>query len=308
MLNILIVRIKKEDDSCGKCYSCLKFNKLIHPDLHFIYSVASVKNNAKPVSDDFSGEWRQIILSNPFINLNLWYETIGIENKQGIIGKEESSNIIRKLSLKTFEANYKIMIIWMADKMNDTCANKILKILEEPPDNTLFLMVTESTEQILTTILLRTQLLKIPKISEQDILNHLKIIFTGQEYNFGTIAHMANGNYLKALQLTSSNQQDLFNHEKYTELMRIAYKSKVIEAMQWVDEMSKLGREGLKNFLDYALRFTRENYLTNLKLGQMVYIDETEKNFVSNFHILVHNSVVWVNEKIEVDTPTNHSQ
>ena len=279
---------KLEDDSCGKCISCLKFEKLIHPDLHFVFPVANIKSGSSPaISDDFIKEWRETILSNPYFGLNWWYSVIGMENKQGNIGKDESESIIRKLNLKTFEGDYKIMIIWMAEKMNDSCANKILKILEEPSDNTLFILIAESTEQILPTILSRTQLLKIPRLRENEILNELENKFEENRDELKNIAHIANGNLFKAFQLAENSEPENDNHEYFVELMRIAYKKNVIEIMSWVDRVSSLGREGLKTFFEYALHMVRENYLMNYKLDNIIFLNDIETDFSKNFHIFI---------------------
>jgi len=279
---------KLENDSCGQCNSCLKYNKLIHPDLHFVYPVASTKDISKnPVSDDFLQNWREVILENPYLNLNTWYETIGMENKQGNIGKDESVNIIKKLSLKTYEGDYKIMIIWMAEKMNDSCANKILKILEEPPENTLFLLIVESTELLLPTILSRTQILKIPKLSEKEIIDYLVKKYKKDADSIEKAAHLSNGNLARAIKLIEIDQKDTENHERFVELMRISFKKNIFEIMQWIDNMSTLGREGLKRFFEYALRMTRENYLMNLKLEKIIYMDNVEADFSKKFHVFI---------------------
>ena len=279
---------KQEDDSCGKCVSCLKFEKLIHPDLHFVFPVANTKSGSGPaVSNDFIKEWRETVLKNPYFGLNEWYAFIGMENKQGNIGKDESESIVRKLSLKTFEGEYKIMVIWMAEKMNESCANKILKILEEPSDNTLFILVSESTEQILPTILSRTQLLKIPRLQEDEILTELEKKFGKERTEFKNIAHIANGNFSKALYLTENQEPENENHVYFIELMRISYKKNVIEIMPWVDKVSALGREGLKTFFEYALHMVRENYLMNYNLDKIVYLNDVETSFSKNFHIFI---------------------
>ena len=156
---------KRDGDSCGVCSSCRKIEKLIHPDLHFVFPVAATASITKnPVSDNFIEKWREFVLKNPYQTLNEWLTFIEVENKQGGIQKSESSEIIRKLNLKTYEADYKIMLIWMAEKMNETCANKLLKILEEPPAKTVFLLIAENTEYMLQTILSRTQTVRLGKI------------------------------------------------------------------------------------------------------------------------------------------------
>ena len=158
---------RSELDSCGVCPSCNKYQKLIHPDLHFVFPTATTKEITKdPISDEFLTIWRTQLMENPYFGLLQWYAAIGIENKQGSISKNESLEILRKLNMKSYEAEYKVMIIWFPELMNVTAANKLLKMIEEPPDKTLFLLVAENTEYMLQTILSRTQLIKVPPVRQ----------------------------------------------------------------------------------------------------------------------------------------------
>ncbi len=165
MAQFLSCNDRQPEDSCGVCPSCLKFSKLVHPDLHFVVPVLKTASVTKdPVSDLFLEEWREALLDNPYLSENQWYEAIGAENKQGIINKEESLQIIKKLGFKPYESDYRMMVIWLPEKMNQAAANKLLKMIEEPPEKTLILMVSESTDKILPTILSRTQLLHVPPL------------------------------------------------------------------------------------------------------------------------------------------------
>ncbi|MGM0407960.1 MAG: ATP-binding protein, partial [Bacteroidota bacterium] len=264
---------KQEDDSCGVCPSCQKFKKLIHPDLHFVYPVATSKTVKKdPVSDDYISQWRNIIIENPYINQNKWYGIIDIENKQGIINKNESYEILRKLNLKTFESEYKFMIIWLPEKMNMYAANKLLKFIEEPPDKTLFLMVSENSEQILPTILSRTQLIKIPKIDSDSLYTAICDRFGVNPEKAHDIVHLSNGNFFEALNLIQAEDDDHENFERFTSLMRLAYQRKLVEIIDWVDEIARIGREKQKSFLSYALRLLRENFMLNINRKEIVYL------------------------------------
>ena len=169
----LSCRDRKEEDSCGTCSSCLKYDKLIHPDLHFVFPVFTTPTNSKPVSDDFMVQWRSSLLENPYLTSNQWYARIGLENKQGSIMTRESEEITRKLMLKPYESDFKVMIIWMPEKMNQTASNKLLKLIEEPPPMTIFLMVPEDTGPILPTILSRTQWIRVPRLREEDLMEAL---------------------------------------------------------------------------------------------------------------------------------------
>lgn len=275
---------KQENDSCGVCPSCIKFQKLVHPDLHFVYPVSTSKTVKKdPVSDDYITLWREIIIENPYINQNKWYEIIDVENKQGIISKNESKEILKKLNLKTFESEYKIMIIWLPEKMNAAAASKLLKLIEEPPAKTLFLMVSENSEQILSTILSRTQLIKIPKIDDESMRNALCDRLGLSPEKAGDIAHLANGNYFEAQNLISSTEEDNDNFDQFTQFMRLSYQRKVIEIINWVDEISRIGREKQKSFLAYSLRLIRENFMLNIKNKDLVYLTKKELEFSEKF-------------------------
>ncbi len=285
---------KQEDDSCGVCSSCLKFQKLVHPDLHFVYPVSTSKAVKKdPVSDDYIAQWREAIVENPYINQNKWYEIIDVENKQGIISKNESYEILKKLNLKTFESEYKIMIIWLPEKMNTFAANKLLKFIEEPPEKTLFLLVSENSEQIIPTILSRTQLIKIPKIDNDSMRSALCDRNGLVPEKANDIVHLANGNYHDAQNLIHSAEEDNFNFDQFTTMMRLAYQRKVIEIINWVDEISRIGREKQKNFLLYALRLVRENFMLNIENKELVYLTRKELDFSENFSQFINQDNVF---------------
>lgn len=260
-----------EGDSCGTCKSCRKYNKLMHPDLHFVYPVVRTPKFKKPVSSDFSKQWREFVLRDKFHSYNSWISFIGSEKLQGSIYSQESQEIIKKLNLKTFEAEYKVMIIWMAEKMNVSASNKLLKMIEEPPSKTLFILVAENEEQILTTIRSRVQLIKINKLSEAEIAEGLKIEFpNADDKTLQDSARVANGSYISARKNVSQVLDPDFvdettqNFESFANLMRLAYSAKVVQLVGWVDEMCKKGREQEKNFFQYSLRLLRENFMLNV--------------------------------------------
>lgn len=281
---------KLENDSCGKCPSCIKYEKLIHPDQHFVFPVASTKvvTRKDPASDDFIREWRELILERPYITPNLWYEHIGIENKQGIINKRESEEIIRKFGLKTFESDYKIMIIWMPEKMNLTCANKLLKLIEEPPESSVFLLVSENTEQIIPTILSRTQLIKIPGIEESSLLKALKEKYQMPEEDLRQAAHVAGGNFINALNIIEQSENNELNFDRFVQIMRLVYSRNLIEIFDWVEDISVIGREYQKDFLAFALRMIRENYLLNLDNESLVRLSVKERGFSDKFKAFIN--------------------
>lgn len=291
---------KQENDSCGVCSSCIKFQKLVHPDLHFVYPVSTSKAIKKdPISDDYITQWRESIIENPYLNQTKWYQIIDVENKQGIISKNESYEILKKLNLKTFESEYKIMIIWLPEKMNAFAANKLLKLIEEPPEKTLFLLVSENSEQILPTILSRTQLIKIPKIDTESMKNALCDINGLSPEKASDIAHLANGNYYEAQNIIHSADEDNYNFDQFTQFMRLSYQRKVIEIIDWVDEISRIGREKQKSFLVYSLRLVRENFMLNMQNKQIVYLTSKEMGFAEKFSQFINQeNVVQIYEAL----------
>ncbi|MDP4187485.1 MAG: DNA polymerase III subunit delta' [Bacteroidota bacterium] len=275
---------KKDDDSCGLCPSCRKYQKLIHPDLHFVFPV----NSTTSVSDNFIAQWRTTLLDNPYMSLNQWYEAIGMDNKQGLIPVRESDEIIRKLNMKSYESEYKVMIMWMPEKMNVQTANKLLKMLEEPPAKTLFLLVSESTGDILPTILSRTQIIKVPGIDNHSLAKALGARFQLSEEATGNIVQLANGNYIRALNLINEGEESAYNFEMFVKIMRLCWKRDVFGINDWVDEISKIGRERQKRFFLNSLRMVRENFLLNLNNEQLIHLTAKERDFSMNFHKFIN--------------------
>ena len=283
-----------DDDACGSCASCSKFQKLIHPDLHFVFPVATTKSITKdPVSDDFISQWRNLLLQTPYFNLLQWYETIEVENKQGIISKNESQNIIRKLSLKTFEAEYKVMIIWMPERMNIIAANKLLKMIEEPPEKTVFLLVSENSGMMLQTILSRTQLVKIPKIDPEDMLVHFKAENIYSQQQITDAVRLADGNQVRALRVLQSDEENAFNLDRFMSLMRLCYNKDVLALLQWAESLNGIGRERQKNFLGYALRMIRENFMLNCNVKPLALLTQKELEFSSRFFPFINSQNVY---------------
>lgn len=291
---------RTETDSCGTCPSCLQYQKLQHPDLHFAFPI--VKGDAGDVCDDFVDKFREIILESKYFDLDDWYRKLGVETKQGMIYEKESSEILRKLSLKSFGDGFKVMIIWQPEKMNNTCANKLLKLLEEPPTKTLFLLVSEHPEQLLTTIISRTQEIRIPRLSESTIAAGLQREYTWLTYEEAqSIAHMANGSYLAALKTMNESADNQTYFDDFVALMRNVWLvgqkkdySALLKLRQWSNDMadSKVGRERQKAFLQYAQRQIRENFIYNFHCPDMNYQTEAERNFSTKFAPFIHDGNV----------------
>ena len=271
-----------ETDACGTCPNCIKFNKLAHPDLHFVFPVIK-KKSKDAVSDDFIAEWRELINQTPYFNLNMWLEEMGAENQQALIYVKESDEIIRKLSLKSSQGGYKIMIIWLPEKMNIECSNKLLKLLEEPPSQTVFLLVSEEPDTLLATIQSRTQRFNLYGIEEEDIVVRLQQQYGIQESDAISIAHRSEGNFLKALEEIHLNEENKIFFELFVNLMRLSYQRKIREMKQWSETLASMGRERQKHFLTYCQRMIRENFIYNFHDPSLIYLNEEEKNFSSRF-------------------------
>lgn len=276
-------------DSCGVCSSCKKFEHLTHPDLHFSFPVNTSKSVSKdPTSDDYIARWREFIKLSPYFRSSQWYNFMGIEKKQGLISKNESELIIRKLNLKSFESEYKFLILWLPEKMNATSANMLLKLVEEPPEKTLFLLVSETPEEVLLTISSRTQPVKLPGIDSESVKTGLIENYNLSESNAKSISRLANGNFIAAREVLETTDESVFNFEKFTTLMRLCYGRKIQEINNWVDEMAGSGREKLKSFFTYATRLVRENFIMNLKNDNIVYLTEEEEQFSQRFHPFIN--------------------
>ncbi|MBQ3656187.1 MAG: DNA polymerase III subunit delta [Bacteroidales bacterium] len=283
---------RTETDSCGVCPSCVKFQKLIHPDLHFVYPVVTSTAYKKPVSDDYIAQWRQFVLQRNYHGLDLWYDFIGSENAQGAIFAQESQEIIKKLNLKTFEGEYKVMIIWMAEKMNETAANKLLKMLEEPPAKTLFVLVAENEEQILTTIRSRVQLIKFSALTTEETERGLLKEFPSSD--LGKIkdsAILCAGDYLEAVSILSQleNGGGDPDFELFTTLMRESFSSHYDKIIKLSDDLTKLGREKQKRFFDYCQRMVRECFLMSSVSRELVRMTPAEMSFAEKFSPFIHH-------------------
>jgi DNA polymerase-3 subunit delta' len=281
---------KQNGDACGECSSCKKISKLAHPDLHFVFPVKRASESKPETSDDYLESWREELLENPYISPRRWYQRLNLENKQGIIPAQESNSIIRKLNYKSYEAEYKIMILWLPERMHPTTSNKLLKMIEEPPPKTLFLMVSENSDMLLNTILSRTQKIRVPKIDDESMFASLSQQFGLDEQKAREITHLANGSYLNALHFIQTDEESKAHFERFVSLMRLAYQRKVVELLGWTDETAPIGRENLKSFLQYAARMIRENFMLNLKLNDITYLTREEKEFSTKFSRFIHSN------------------
>ena len=284
---------KQEEDSCGVCPSCVKHKTFSHPDLHFVFPVATTASvKTKPVSKNFLGEWRVLLEDNAYFSLFDWLKHIGVENKQGIISVEESAHIMKDLSLKPYESDTKIMLIWMPEKMNVQAANKLLKIIEEPPHKTLFLLVAESAENMLATVLSRTQLLKVPRYSDEEVMNYL--MSRGVEHSKAQmISALVEGNINEALQLAEHTEDAEENSLRFVQWMRLCFSALQVKdidkLVQWSETMAKAGRENQKSFLLYVSNVMRDALLKNYGVAAMMKMNVSGQNFtMDKFAPFIH--------------------
>ncbi len=260
---------QQANDSCGKCRACIKSQKLVHPDIH--YSYATIGSKAK--STDFAKEWRVAILQNPYLTPYEWLQHIKAENKQGNITKHECEDIIHKLNYKAFEGKYKVLIMWIPEYLGKE-GNRLLKMIEEPAPNTLFLLVAENQDQILNTILSRTQMLRIPRLADAEIKQALIEIHQLNAVQAERIAAIAEGNYQEALQLINSEAND--NQELLGVWLTACLKRQVVKTDQFIEQIAGVGRESQKNFLSYCLHFWRQCVFMQVVQPQQVTLSEQE--------------------------------
>lgn len=291
---------RQADDSCGECPSCKKYKKLIHPDLHFVFPVIKTPKFKEPVSDNFLEEWRIMIAKNPYFNSDQWFEFIGVENAQGLIYSHQSEEIIRKLNLKSYESEYKVMIIWLPEKMHVACANKLLKMIEEPPVKTLFVLITENEEDVIGTIRSRCQLIIIPPIDSASIEKAISALPEAEGLDLRNIVHLSKGNYAKAIELLEPDEQTLFNLERFKELMRYSYGRKFGDLFKWVDQVANVGREKQKSLLNYFLVILRENFVYNLKNSNLTFMSDQEEEFSKRFSPFINErNIIELTEVFE---------
>lgn len=292
--HIICENNNEENSACN-----LKFNNLSHPDLHFAYPVAKTdKVKSHPVSKLFLEDWRVLIKEQPYGNLFDWYKQLGIDNKQGQIGVDEAQDISKSLALKAYEGGYKVMIIWMVEKMNTACANKLLKLIEEPPNKTVFILIAEDEEQIISTIKSRCQLLHFPPLAEDIIKTALIKNYQIPEIDAIKIAHQANGNYNKASDLVYHDSEDTQFEEWFVFWIRSAFKAKgnkaaIHDLISWSEEIAKTGRETQKQFLSFCLDFFRQAMLLNYTANDLVFMEPKTETFkLEKFAPFVHESNV----------------
>ena len=280
------------NESCN-----LKFKSISHPDLHFIYPTVTTEDvKTKPKSTDFIADWRQFLIENPYGSLFDWYRTLGVKNKQGEIRVEDAQEILKSLALKSYEGGYKIMIIWMADKMNIASSNKLLKLLEEPTDKTLFLLITENEEDLIQTIRSRCQVLHFKALPEKVIADALVSREKIEPRTAAKIAHQSQGNFNKALQMLQEDGEDVYFEKWFVDWVRAAFRAKgnataIHDLISWSEQIASLGREPQKKFLNYCIEMFRQALMLNYQAEKLVYIEPTVDKFkLENFAPFVNGN------------------
>ena len=280
-----------DTDSCGKCPSCLKFNEMVHPDLHFIFPI--VKDKKREICDDYLSEWRDFLSTHIYFDLNMWLSYMDAMNKQALIYAKESDDIIHKVNLRIYEAEYRILLIWMPERMHVTCANKLLKVIEEPPKNTIILMVSDEPDKILGTILSRSQRINISPIQTDALAKAIETNYGHNSEEAYQIAHMSHGNYLSAIDNINVSEENAYFLEQFKQIMRNSWARNVKGMKLFAEEMASIGRERQKNFLAYCQRLIRENFMYRFQANDMNYMNQDEKTFSAKFAPFINERNVF---------------
>lgn len=282
---------RRGGDSCGECPSCRKMQALEHPDLHMVMPVnkKNKKSDEVLLSDHFMPQWREIVArTGGYFSEQEWYEAIGLDNQQGNISVADIGEMIRKLSFKSFEAEYKAVVLWLPERMKAEPANAMLKILEEPWDKTIFVLVSESPEVLLPTIISRTQPYRIGAADERAVAARLEGEGIDTEKAL-QLARMSGGNLLEARRLAESEESTTEYFELFVELMRLSYNNRHLELITWAERVAKMGREPQKYFLENSVRLLRSSYMLNAGLAEISYLWGSELEFCRKFSPFIGN-------------------
>lgn len=280
-----------DGDSCGACSPCRLLQHWNHPDLRFTYPTikrSSMSADYKPVSEDYTREWLQMIDEGPYFDIEQWMSAIGVENQQAIITAGESDVLVQKMTLRASQGGYKVSIIWLPERMNDASANQLLKLIEEPPVKTVFLLVSEAPEQVLETIRSRTQRFDMPRIDTAEIQRALEERRGIDAEAARRVARLANGSWTAAMQELKAHNENRKFLEHFISLMRLAYQRNVKDLRKWSDTMSALGREKQKRLLTYFLRMIRESFMSNFQQPDLSYMTDDEQQFAAKFGRFIH--------------------
>lgn len=274
---------RQNGDSCGQCPSCIQHQTFNHIDTHFIFPVVKRGNGKSSISDDFITEWREYLTESPYMDFDKWLIALNNINAKPHIYVEESADIIRKLNFTAHKAKYKIVLLWLPERMVNECSNKLLKLIEEPFNDTLFVMVSNDSKQILPTIYSRTQRLELLRLGDKPIANYLSQKYAINIDDALSIAHLAEGNINKAERELNLSEDNNKFFDLFVELMRLAYQRKIIDLKRWSNDIASLGREQSMQFLEYCQRLIRENFVYNINIRELNYLNQKEAQFSVNF-------------------------
>lgn len=274
---------RQNGDSCGQCPSCIQHQTFNHIDTHFIFPVVKRGNGKSSISDDFITEWREYLTESPYMDFDKWLIALNNINAKPHIYVEESADIIRKLNFTAHKAKYKIVLLWLPERMVNECSNKLLKLIEEPFNDTLFVMVSNDSKQILPTIYSRTQRLELLRLGDKTIANYLSQKYAINIDDALSIAHLAEGNINKAERELNLSEDNNKFFDLFVELMRLAYQRKIIDLKRWSNDIASLGREQSMQFLEYCQRLIRENFVYNINIRELNYLNQKEAQFSVNF-------------------------
>lgn len=304
----LLCRHPDEKDACGTCPSCKMMDRLAHPDLHFAFPIVKKKAGKDAVCDDFLPQWREMLLRSAYVDLQQWMGKIDAGNQQPQIYVRESDEIQRKLSLKSSQGGYKIMLVWLPEKMNAECANKLLKLLEEPPAKTVFLLVSEQADALLSTIVSRTQRINLHPLKDGEVCRFLTERYGLVDEDARDIAHRSSGSLLKALENIRLSEENRLCFELFVNLMRMAYSRDVRSLKAWSEQVAGMGRERQKNLLDYCMRMVRENFVYNFHRPEMVYMNPDEERFAVRFSPFINERNIFSVSSLFEEAQTHIAQ
>ena len=303
---------RHDGDSCGVCPSCRQLAQLAHPDVHFVFPVNTPKGKSggeKPISDTYMAVWRKFVIqTGGYFNEPMWYSALEIDNKQGNISTFEADEIIRKLSFKAFESEYKVVIIWLPERMNAECANKLLKLLEEPSPHTYFFFVSNEPTKLLPTVVSRMRRIAMHVLPVDVISEALQHRYGVSEADARAVAALSGGSYLHACEALSLNEETDAYFDLFVKVMRLAYARRIKDLKEWSEEVAGFGRERIRHFLSYAERMIRENYIYNLASPDLNYMSVKERQFSSRFAPFINERNVLDIRKLLEDANNDIAQ
>lgn len=298
---LLCQKPTNENNACGVCQNCLMVEKLAHPDLHFIFpTIKSKSQNSPAISDQYLDEWRKQIAETPYFSRQTWLDRLNVEKQQSLINVADANNIISKLSNVSSQGGYRVVVVWLAEQMNLACANKLLKILEEPPQKTVFILTSDHPERIISTILSRTQRIDFSPLSIEELQKAI-VTYNGLESDDALmVARASAGSYINALEQITNNAERIQFFDLFKIFMRLCYMRKIKDLYEWSQQLSTWGREKQKAFLEYAQKLIRENFIHNFHKAELNYMNRSENEFATNFARFINErNVIPITEEIE---------